>query len=41
MEKVWKIDDNILKESIEFFNFSNELKRADKHSKTNYFKGLR
>ena len=39
-KKFGKIDDNILKESIEFFNFSNELKRADKHSKTNYFKGL-
>ena len=39
-KKFGKIDDNILKESIEFFNFSNELKRSDKHSKTNYFEGL-
>ena len=39
-KKFGKIDDNILKESIEFFNFSNELKRSDKHSKTYYFEGL-
>ena len=36
-----QIDENLLKESIEFFSYENELSRSDVQSKKQYFKGLK
>ena len=36
-----QIDENLLKESIEFFSYENELSRSDSQSNKHFFKGLK